>query len=74
MKHGKQYRGRLEDANYAPANEAGRGVRGGPENWKDVHAGPGTTKEGAVLTNEVYRQPWVEHDAVADPDGDMKTG
>lgn len=36
--------------------------------------GEGTTKEGMPLTNRVYRQPWVEHDGVADPDGNSKEG
>jgi hypothetical protein len=36
--------------------------------------GPGTTKEGQVLTNQVYRQPWKDHDGVADPNGDSHEG
>lgn len=66
MKHGQQFRGRIEDPKYASGQE-------GAAN-RQSKAGTGTNAHGDVMTNQVYRQPWVEHDAVADPDGDMKTG
>lgn len=36
--------------------------------------GEGTMKDGTVMVNRTYKQPWVEQDGVCDHKGDDKTG